>query len=114
MTMPVRRISKRRPLSHNHGLLLIRRQQRAVALIIFCAQARQQMLIRAHKRVLDLPLNLRSQECLLIKKASAALPRRRTIGQTIQPVVAIDAEHGLPGRSHGLIPLKSPMAASLG
>ncbi|EGH35608.1 hypothetical protein PSYJA_43926, partial [Pseudomonas syringae pv. japonica str. M301072] len=43
----------------------------AVALIIFCTQARQQMLIRAHKRVLDLPLNLRSQVSLLIKKASA-------------------------------------------
>ncbi|KTC13797.1 hypothetical protein AO388_05830 [Pseudomonas sp. ICMP 10191] len=72
------------------------------------------MLIRAHKRVLDLPLNLRSQMCLLIKKASAALPRRRAIGQAIQWIVAVDTERGLPGRSHGFTPLKSPMAASLG
>ncbi len=67
--MAVRRISKRQTLSCDHGLLLIRRQQRTVALVVFHTQAGQQILVRTQKRVLDLPLNLRRQAALLIKKS---------------------------------------------
>lgn len=91
--MAVRRISKRRPLSRNHRLLLIRRQQSTVALVVFRMPLRQQMLIRAHKRVLYLPLNLSSQVSLLIKKPGAILPRRRAVGQAIRCVVMVSAEN---------------------
>ncbi|KKI24132.1 hypothetical protein WX98_21170 [Pseudomonas syringae pv. persicae] len=105
--MAVRRISKRQTLSCDHGLLLIRRQQRTVALVVFHTQAGQQILVRTQKRVLDLPLNLRRQEALLIKKPSAVLLRRRAVSQAIRCVVMVSAEHYRVGRRHEHHPRQS-------
>ncbi|KGK96516.1 hypothetical protein NB04_06035 [Pseudomonas syringae pv. tomato] len=103
--MAVRRISKRQTLSRDHRLLLIGHQQLAIALIVFRTPLRQQMLVRTQNRVLDLPLNLRRQAILLIEKPGAALPRRRTVAQAVQWVVAINAEYRSIRNSHGVIPL---------
>ncbi|SDW41083.1 hypothetical protein SAMN05444064_103235 [Pseudomonas syringae] len=103
--MAVRRISKRQTPSCDQGLLLIGHQQRAVALIVFRTSLRQQMLVCTQKRVLYLSLDLRRQEALLVKKLRTALSRRRAVGQTVQWVVAIDAEYGSVSNSHGVIPL---------
>ncbi|KOP56830.1 hypothetical protein OX88_08265 [Pseudomonas coronafaciens pv. porri] len=74
MTLPIRRVSKRHALSSNHGQLLIRRQQCAIAQVVFRPSLRQQILVRTQKRMLDLSLDLRRQTILLIEKPGVALP----------------------------------------
>ncbi|KWS63879.1 hypothetical protein BKM20_22765 [Pseudomonas avellanae] len=101
--MPICSIRKRQFRRSNHGLLLICHQQRANGLIVLKGLLGQQVLISTQQSVLDLPLNLRGQKILLIKTAHAVAPGDGAVGQSINRVVVIDAQHSGDGGSNGSI-----------